>query len=213
MTRPRCSWGLYLISCEIMLRNATFLPFLEQALEAGVGVVQLRAKDSLPEDELLRVGREMRRLTHRAEAAFILNDRVDLVAALDADGAHIGQEDISPSEARRIVGAHRIVGLSTHSREQVLRAQEEPVDYIGFGPVFPTTTKENPSPVTGLEELAWAVRNSRVPVVAIGGITVQNLGDVLATGVQNAAVISAISKAPNPVGAVRSFLSRFASDD
>jgi thiamine-phosphate pyrophosphorylase len=209
MTESTCSWGLYLISCETMLRESSFLPFLEKALRAGVRAVQLRAKNALDEDELLRIGREARRLTRQAGAAFIVNDRVDLAVQLDADGAHVGQDDLSPAEARRILGAGKLLGLSTHSREQVLRAQREPVDYIGFGPVFPTMTKENPSPVTGLPNLAWAVRNSRLPVVAIGGITLENVDDVLAAGARNVAVISAVSQAPDPVEAVRAFLSRF----
>ena len=209
MTESASSWGLYLISCETMLRQSSFLPFLEKALRAGVRAVQLRAKNALDEDELLRIGREARRLTREAGAAFIVNDRVDLAMQLDADGAHVGQDDLSPAEARRILGAGKLLGLSTHSREQVLRAQREPVDYIGFGPVFPTMTKENPSPVTGLPNLAWAVRNSRLPVVAIGGITLENVDDVLAAGARNVAVISAVSQAPDPVEAVRAFLSRF----
>jgi thiamine-phosphate pyrophosphorylase len=212
MTESACSWGLYLISCETMLRKSSFLPFLEKALRAGVRAVQLRAKNALDEDELLRIGREARRLTREAGAAFIVNDRVDLAMQLDADGAHVGQDDLSPAEARRILGAGKLLGLSTHSREQVLRAQREPVDYIGFGPVFPTMTKESPSPVTGLPNLAWAVRNSRLPVVAIGGITLENVDDVLAAGARNAAVISAVSQAPDPVEAVRAFLSRFQRD-
>jgi len=209
MTESASSWGLYLISCETMLRQSSFLPFLEKALRAGVRAVQLRAKNALDEDELLRIGREARRLTREAGAAFIVNDRVDLAMQLDADGAHVGQDDLSPAEARRILGAGKLLGLSTHSREQLLRAQREPVDYIGFGPVFPTMTKENPSPVTGLPNLAWAVRNSRLPVVAIGGITLENVDDVLAAGARNVAVISAVSQAPDPVEAVRAFLSRF----
>ena len=209
MTESACSWGFYLISCETMLRERSFLPFLEKALRAGVRGVQLRAKNALDEDELLRIGREARRLTREAGAAFIVNDRVDLAMQLDADGAHVGQDDLSPAEARRILGAGKLLGLSTHSREQLLRAQREPVDYIGFGPVFPTMTKENPSPVTGLPNLAWAVRNSRLPVVAIGGITLENVDDVLAAGARNVAVISAVSQAPDPVEAVRAFLSRF----
>ena len=213
MTEAARSWGFYLISCETMLRGGTFLPLLSEALAAGLRVAQLRAKSSLDEDELLRVGREARRLTRATGAALIINDRVDMARDLDADGAHVGQEDLPPAEARRILGEGRLLGLSTHSREQVLRAQREPVDYIGFGPVFPTTTKENPSPVTGLENLAWAVRTSRLPVVAIGGITLENVDAVLASGARSVAVISAVSRAADPAEAVRAFLSRFRGQD
>lgn len=192
--------GVYLISDEAMVLNGGFLPLLEKALAAGLRVAQLRAKN-LPEDKLLELGREAVRLTRGAGALLILNDRPELAREMDADGAHVGQEDMAPSDARRVLGTGRILGLSTHDRAQVEAAQGEPVDYIGFGPVFPTSTKENPSPVTGLKSLAWAVRFSRLPVVAIGGIAEEKLGLVLRAGCRNAAVISAVSRSGDPVGA------------
>lgn len=199
--------GLYLISDETMLREGTFPAFLEEVLRAGLRVVQLRAK-SLSQEELPEIGREIRILTRRAGACFIVNDDAELAVRLGADGAHVGQEDLPPAEARKLLGENRILGLSTHTREQVLRAREEPVDYIGAGPIFPTATKPDAGPAAGPEFLQWAVRNSAVPVVAIGGITLDNLDAVLKTGVRSAAVISAISRSPNPAESARAFLSR-----
>ncbi|HBF33708.1 TPA: thiamine phosphate synthase [Candidatus Sumerlaeota bacterium] len=200
--------GLYLISDEEMIARGTFLPFLESALAVGLRLIQLRVKH-LSEVELKALGREVRRLTRAHKALFILNDRPELAVELDADGVHVGQDDLSPTEARKIIGTERILGLSTHNREQILAAQNEPVDYIGVGPVFPTTTKLNASPVTGLELLTWAAEHSRLPQVAIGGISFENIDQVLTTGCKNAAVISAISRTENPVVQLQKFQEKF----
>ena len=209
-TNPICfrNCGLYLISDEEMIARGTFLPFLESALMAGLRLIQLRVKH-LSESELKALGREVRRLTREHGARFILNDRPELAVELDADGVHVGQDDLPPAEARKIIGAERILGLSTHNREQILAAQQEPVDYIGVGPVFATGTKLNASPVTGLELLTWAVGHSRLPLVAIGGISFENIDQVLATDCKNAAVISVISRAGNPIATLQKFQEQF----
>jgi len=200
-------WGLYLISGETMLREGTFLALLDDALRAGLRVVQLRAK-ALPVDTLFAAGEEVRRLTRRHGATFIVNDDPDLAVRLDADGVHVGQNDTSPEHARAVVGADRLVGLSTHNRRQIVDAADRPVDYIGVGPVFATGSKDAPDPVVGTELLAWAADNATVPVVAIGGITLENLDEVLDAGARNVAVISAIARATDPSATAREFVER-----
>ncbi|NQU44307.1 thiamine phosphate synthase [bacterium] len=206
MPRPP-HWGLYLISDIDLLRAGTFCPFLAKALQAGLRVVQLRGKD-LPDDLQIETGREIRDLTRRHGADFIVNDRLDLALELDADGLHIGQDDLSPAQARAALGPDRYLGLSTHSREQIEQARHEPVDYIGVGPAFPTSTKENADPVVGVDLIQWAVRHAAQPVVAIGGIDLANVDSLLCAGAENVAVISAISRSADPSAATRQFLSK-----
>jgi thiamine-phosphate pyrophosphorylase len=201
--------GLYLISDETMLASGSFLPFLEEALAAGLRIVQLRAK-TMPHAALCAVGAEVRRLTRAHGATFIVNDLPEVALELDADGVHLGQDDPPPAEARRLLGPDRLIGLSTHNREQIARANREPVDYIGVGPVFATRTKANPDPTVGLELLRWANTEGTLPTVAIGGITLETLDPVLATGAASLAVIAAIGRAPNPAQATREFLHRIA---
>src|SRR5947208_2318876 len=133
--------------------------FVQAALRGGVGVVQLRMKDA-PDDEILKAAERFRELCTKHGALFILNDRPDLAVKADADGVHVGQEDTPVEEARRIVGAERIVGLSTHSPEQIDAAQG--VDYIGVGPVYETPTKPGRRAV-GLELVRYAAGHAAVP--------------------------------------------------
>ncbi len=205
--RSSFSWGLYLISDDRMLREGFFFGFLEGALEAGLRAVQLRCK-TFDDRALEKFGTRIRGLTRRYGADFIVNDRPGLALRLNADGVHLGQEDRSPEEAREILGPDRIIGLSTHGRRQIIEAGSRPVDYVGVGPVFATRTKKNPDEVMGTELLEWAGANCALPVVAIGGITLENLDRVLETGVSNVAVISEISQSPDPLGAAKAFIRR-----
>ena len=175
-------------------------------------MAQLRGK-RVDEDVLAVVGREARRLTRLYGAALIVNDSVELARQLEADGVHLGQSDTAPAEARRILGPDAVIGFSTHSRAQIEAAQNQPVDYIGVGPIFATSTKEQADPVVGPELLRWAVAHRRVPTVAIGGITLENLDAVLATGTPNVAVVSAISRAADPAAAMAEFLKRVAGHE
>ena len=158
------------------------------ALRGGVDVVQLRLKEARDE-EVVAAGRELRRLCAAHGALLIVNDRPDLALACGADGVHVGQEDVSVAEARRVVGEDRIVGLSTHSPEQIAAAGS--ADYIGVGPVYPTATKPTAKPVT-VDYVRWAAANVKIPWFAIGGITLNNLDAVLAAGAQRICVVSAI---------------------
>src|SRR5262249_2887900 len=124
-----------------------------------------------------------------ADARIIVNDRVDVALLSGAAGVHLGQTDLPPAAARRILGPERIIGFSTHNLEQAIEADGLPVDYIGVGPVFATSTKENPDPVVGMEALAQICGSVRKPVVAVGGITLASAGNVLAAGAHSVAII------------------------
>jgi thiamine-phosphate pyrophosphorylase len=174
---------------------------LEAALSGGVDIVQLRLKDA-SDEEIVGVARQFRAACDRHGALFVLNDRPDLVDACRADGVHVGQADTSPSSARMTVGPGRIVGLSTHSRDQIEAAADEPVDYIAVGPVFQTPTKPGRLPV-GRELVGFASRHARLPWFAIGGIDTRTAAEVVAAGAERLAVVRAIRDAADPAAAAR----------
>jgi thiamine-phosphate pyrophosphorylase len=174
---------------------------LEAALVGGVDIVQLRLKDA-SDDEIVAAARDFRALCDQFGALLVLNDRPDLVDACRADGVHVGQEDAAPAAARAGVGPARIVGLSTHSREQIEAAAVEPVDYVAVGPVFQTPTKPGRLPV-GRELLRFAAETVTVPWFAIGGIDPGNAAEVVAAGAERLAVVRAIRDADDPSAAAR----------
>ncbi len=178
-------------------------PVLTAALDNGVDLVQLRDKE-LGDDELVEAAPIFRRAADEHGALFVLNDRPDLVAACRADGVHVGQEDTPVAEARRIVGPGKLIGLSTHSPEQIAAA--EGVDYISVGPVWETPTKPG-RPAVGLELVGEAARVARVPFFAIGGIDETNIGAVVAAGATRIAVVRAIRDAADPGAAARALRS------
>jgi thiamine-phosphate pyrophosphorylase len=179
---------------------------LAAALEGGVDVVQLRMKDA-SDDAILAAGRRFRRLTREAGALFVVNDRPDLALRCEADGVHVGQDDIPVAEVREAAPG-LLVGLSTHSPEQIRAAAD--VDYIGVGPVYATPTKEGRTPV-GLELVRDAVQAAAVPWFAIGGIDETNVGEVVAAGATRIAVVRAIRDAADPRTAARAL--RYRIDD
>ncbi len=160
-------------------------------IKGGVGILQLRAKD-LGSGALLDAAKRLRELTKGAGVVFIINDRVDAALLACADGVHLGQSDIPVSEARRLLGREKIIGLSTHSMEEALAAGLQDTDYISLGPVFPTSTKSNASPPVGTELIRRVKERVEKPVVAIGGITGERLEEVLRAGADSVAMISEI---------------------
>ena len=144
---------------------------------------------------------------HLLGARLILNDRPRIALAAGADGVHLGQTDASPGEARQLLGKGALIGVSTHNRRQFNEAcQRESVDYVSVGPIFPTSSKENPDPVVGVEELRRLARNSLLPVVAIGGIRLEKALETWAAGAHSLAVISDICAAPRPSAQVHRYL-------
>lgn len=174
---------------------------LEAALRGGVDVFQLRDKSGDDETVLAKAA-VARRLCDAAGAILILNDRPDLAVAAGADGVHVGQDDTAPGEARAVVGPDALVGLSTHSPEQVAAAGAAGVDYVGVGPVFATPTKAGREPV-GLALVRHAARHAQVPFFAIGGIEAGNVAEVVAAGARRVAVVRAIAEADDPEAAAR----------
>jgi thiamine-phosphate pyrophosphorylase len=179
------------------------------ALEAGAGIIQVREK-KMSDRELVTYGRLVRNWTAQAGALFIMNDRPDLAVLTDADGVHVGQDELSVRDARRIVGPSRLVGVSTHSLEQARQAVLDGADYIGVGPVFASTTK-NFSKLAGLDFVRQVAAEMTLPAYAIGGITLDNLDEVLACGARRVAVSGAICGAENPSEAAVELRQRLAA--
>jgi len=169
---------------------------LDAALRGGVEIVQLRCKDA-EDHEVVAVGRRYAAACERFGVPLILNDRPDLVAAVRADGVHLGQDDLGVEQARQLLGSDRIIGSSTHSPGQIDAALAAGVDYIGVGPVHATPTKPG-RPAVGTELVAYAAAHARMPFFAIGGIDATNVGAVLAAGAQRVAVVRAIAGAEDP---------------
>ena len=163
-------------------------PVLAGLAGAGVQWVQLRGKD-LSSGDLFRECRRLVSLARPLGLKVIVNDRADLAWVSGADGVHLGQEDLPAAEARRILGDQAIIGLSTHGLEQARQARDSPVDYVAIGPVFPTRTKENPDPVVDRQELQAIREQVAKPLVAIGGITLENVRPLFESGVDSVAVI------------------------
>ena len=159
-------------------------------LEGGVGILQFRHKGHWTR-EIYAVALGVAQLCREAGAQLVVNDRADFALLLEA-GLHLGQHDLAPRDARRLVGRDTMIGHSTHNREQLCIAGGEPVDYVALGPIFDTTSKQNPDPVVGVEELSLCRSLLEKPLVAIGGITLQNAADVLRAGADSLAVISGL---------------------
>ncbi len=178
---------------------------------AGATVLQLRYKPagSVSTAALVGTARLARQLTRRVGALLIIDDRIDVALAVGADGVHLGQTDLPLEDARRLAqrsrpGQRFLIGVSTHNAEQVVAAVRDGADYLGFGPVFATTTKENPDPVQGLKGLAAAVALAgAVPVVAIGGISPRSAPAVAQAGAAAACAIGSVNGAPDPAAAGR----------
>jgi len=173
------------------------LRFAEELIQAGAKLIQYRDK-SQNARRMLSCARELRRVT-RDRARLIINDRTDICLAAEADGVHLGQEDLSPQAAYRIfsgAGKPLWIGLSTHNPEQLREAGTFPVDYMAVGPVFATRAKANPDPVIGLEGVRQARRLTSKPLVAIGGITRENCRDVIESGADSVAVITDLLSSP-----------------
>ena len=189
-------------------------------VRGGANVVQLRWKASSgwPDPstrQLVDAARSLRQLTRQHGVLFIVNDRIDVAVLAEADGVHLGQDDLSAADAvalRRRVGANLLVGISTHNPAQVRAAVDAGADYLGYGPVFATATKDNPDPVQGAQALARAVElAASTPVVAIGGITPANVAAVVAAGAHAACSIGAVNASADPAASSSSITAAFSA--
>lgn len=179
--------------CLVTDKSACSLTCVEMAvlaLKAGIRFIQLRDKEN-DRLGLYRTAVRLREITRDFGACFIVNDHADIAASVEADGVHLGQEDLPVKEARKVLGKDKFVGVSTHSMKEALAAEEDGADYIGFGPVFNTTTKQAGSP-RGTDMLMKIRESVKLPVVAIGGICLESLDEVFASGANAVAAASGI---------------------
>jgi thiamine-phosphate pyrophosphorylase len=170
--------------------------YAKKLVDVGVRLIQYRNKRATPR-QLLETSRELAAFLKPLDVTFIVNDRADVAAMVDAAGVHVGQEDLGVEQARRVVGAAKWVGVSTHNAEQFRRAADSSADYIAAGPVFATGSKMNPDPVVGMEFIREMRAVSDKPIVAIGGITLERAAEVIEAGADSVAVISDILRAPD----------------
>lgn len=192
MDKPLYQGGICLIT-DRNLCCLTPAEMAEMALQSGIRWIQYRDKHK-DRRSYLANAMQIRLITKRYGACFIINDFPDIAAIVDADGVHLGQDDMPIGEARKIVGQKRIIGISTHSLKEAVKADEEGADYIGFGPIYPTRTKAAAGEPQGTEELRKIAHKVKIPVVAIGGIRISRLSDVMASGACAVAAASAILK-------------------
>ena len=210
MQGPLIISRLYAIAdAEILaVRGVALADFAGDLRAAGVGLVQYRDKNGSPQ-EILRAASILREAMAGSGCKLILNDRADIAVLANFDGVHVGLGDLSPADARRVVGPDRIVGVSTHTDEQVRIADQSCADYIAIGPVFATGTKLNSDPVVGLDGVRRARALTTKPLVAIGGITRSNARSVIDAGADSVAVISSLFAAnQSPEQVARDFLAR-----
>jgi thiamine-phosphate pyrophosphorylase len=193
---------LYPIVDVATVGEASAVSLVERLAAAGLPLLQLRAKGT-SDRALLALAREAVAAAHRRGALLIVNDRPDVARIAGADGVHVGQDDLAPSDVRAVMGPEAIVGFSTHDVGQLERALREPLDYVAVGPVFATTSKSHPDPVVGLDLVRAARARTTLPLVAIGGITRANARSVIAAGADGVAVISDVLRAADPVAAAR----------
>jgi len=187
---------IYPITDKLLARKSSHLAILKELRRGGARFVQIRDKYTPPR-ELLRDLTRCQKYAEKYDMTLIFNDRSDLALSAGLAGVHLGQDDLPPDAARAIIGKKRIIGYSTHTLAQARLTHNLPVDYIGFGPVYATATKTNAGNAAGLKKLAQVCRAASTPVVAIGGIGLEEIRPVLEAGAASAAVISAIMAAEN----------------
>jgi len=187
---------LYALTDDALSLGRPVLDVAKALLGAGIRILQYREKDKKA-GRMLEECRALRELTRAAGACLIVNDQVDIALLCEADGVHVGQDDLPVPEVRRLVGPDMIIGLSTHSPEQARAAEAAGADYIGVGPIYPTQTKKDVCAPVTLDYLDWVVANSPLPFVAIGGIKRHNIADVVAHGARCCALVSELVGAPD----------------
>jgi len=194
-------YGIYVVTDEALSPERSHIEIARAALEGGASFIQLRDKRTHFE-RLIAIGLEIRRFTAEAGALFIVNDYVEIALACDADGLHVGQGDLSAATVRNLLPG-KLLGVSVSCVEEAIRAREDGADYVGFGPIFSTSTKLDAGLPLGLEEIAHIRSSCGLPLVAIGGINESNISQVAAAGADYAGVISAVVCAPDMTEATR----------
>lgn len=195
---------LYAVTDAAWTGEKTLTEQTEEAMKGGITFLQLREKH-LPEAEFLKEAIEIRDLARKYQIPFVINDNIEIAQKAEADGVHVGQDDMPVEEVRQILGPDKIIGVSAHNVEEAVRAEQGGADYLGVGAVYPTSTKENTSAVS-MEEMKKICQTVSIPVVAIGGIKKDNINVLTGTGVDGIAVVSAIFAAKDIRKAARELL-------
>ncbi len=195
--RKKLPEGIYCITAEEFSKGRGNVAVVKEMLKAGIKIIQYREKEEYkPRKEMIAECRDIRKLTRKHDALFIVNDFLDIAILCEADGIHCGQDDLSVQDVKKLA-QNLIVGISTHSPEQALQAVKDGADYIGVGPIFSTRTKKNVCDAVGLEYLEFAVKNINIPFVAIGGIKESNMDEVIKRGAKTIALVTEIVGADN----------------
>ena len=199
--------GFYIILDPSVCPDRSLADILEEAAVAGTKLFQYRNK-SASMKEAYAEALPLRKTAAELGVTFIVNDRCDLALAVEADGVHLGQTDLPYADAHKVMGPNKIIGLSTHNAEQVKEAEQLKPDYIGFGPIFKPGSKQDHDPVVGVEGLKQIRSLTSLPIFAIGGIKLDQVGEVMRAGADGIAVISAVLKAPDVKRAVQDLIAR-----
>jgi thiamine-phosphate pyrophosphorylase len=200
--------GLYLLLDEQWARQISLCALMREGAERGVSLFQYRCKDTSMSHAYTQA-RKLAEVAREMAVCFIVNDRCDLALAVEADGVHVGQQDLPAEFARQLLGPDKLVGMSTHNAEEVLAVPEGQVDYIGFGPIFQTGTKANHDPIVGIEGLQSARALTSLPLFAIGGISPESVSSLVSAGANGVAVASAVLGASTPGEVMTQFLESF----
>lgn len=201
--KPHINYSLYLVTDEVERCRYGLVETVRRAVEGGVTLVQYRSEKLTHEEQKAQV-LPLQQYLRSVGVPLIINDNVALAVEIDAEGIHIGQDDMPVAEARALIGPDKILGLTVTTAEQMAAVNTELVDYIGCGPVFPTITKEDAPPPMGIEGWAELAKLSPLPIVAIGGLNAERTAAIRATGLAaGVAVVSAICAAENPTAAAQ----------
>jgi len=190
MSKVKIDYSLYLVTDRKLLGERDLAQSIELAIQGGVSLVQLREK-SISTKEFLSLAMRVKEITSKYEIPLIINDRLDIALAVDAEGLHVGQDDLPMLKARELLGPDKIIGVSARTLEEALLAEKQGADYLGVGAVFRTSTKSDAKEVS-LEQLEYIKKSVSIPVVAIGGINSGNVQQVKVTGIDGISVVSAI---------------------
>ena len=194
---------LHILTDTVLQSRFSHMEITRFAIAGGADTIQYRQKSGATR-EMIEIARNMKRLCSEAGVTFIVNDRLDVAIAAEADGVHLGQDDFPIPMARELLGKGRIIGGSAATLDEARKCLSEGADYVGFGPVYPTSSKDDAGPVSGIDILKQVVEIIPLPIIAIGGVGAENIPDVMRAGARGIAVISAVCCQDDPEDATRS---------
>jgi thiamine-phosphate pyrophosphorylase len=193
---------LCVITDTVIQKKYSHLEIAKLAVKGGADMIQFRDKN-MPTGEMAETAIKICKLCNRNKIKFIVNDRVDVALLSDADGVHLGKDDLSVNDARKLLGTKKIIGATAHSLAEAVKAEKEGADYIGYGHIYTTSTKLKTSKPKGLKNLTKVCKKINIPVFAIGGIGIENAKDVISTNAHGIAVVGSVVKSKNPKNTVK----------